>query len=112
MVDNYNDDVASGQQSQAALCGSSSAPGCSAVGIRQVWIGELPPEVGPEGTRLVVLLENKRWLSVLLDQPMDNIELAKRLRNLADGITQNPSRQGTPHKRRPLDGVVQPEDSK
>lgn len=84
---------ASNSPSPATSCGSYPATVCSAVKVDRVWIGELPPEIGPAGNRLIVLLADKRWLSVDIDLQMDNIELAKSLRLLADGITQNPTRE-------------------
>ena len=54
--------------------------------VNQVFITELPPEFGPDGERLVVLLENGRCETILIEQPLDTEHLADLLTHLANAI--------------------------
>lgn len=38
--------------------------------ITEIKIGELPPEIGPAGKRLIVVVDNKYYESVLVGNPM------------------------------------------
>lgn len=54
--------------------------------VTQVWIGELPPEFGSAGKRLVVFMNTGRYEDILVATPMDVNTLANYLRNLADRL--------------------------
>ena len=54
--------------------------------VRSVFIGEIPPEMGPSGKRIIVVLENGRYESILIAKPINAWQLADGLRVLADTI--------------------------
>jgi hypothetical protein len=53
------------------------------VQVKEIYSGELPPEVGPPGKRLIVVLENGRFDTVLIEKPLSNIMLSNCLKQLA-----------------------------
>lgn len=50
--------------------------------IKAIRIDELPPELGPPGERLIVLLANGRYETMLVEQPISMEVLTKRLIDL------------------------------
>ena len=54
--------------------------------VEKVYVGTLPPEVGPDGLRLIAMLENGRYETVLIDKPLEASSFAHYLRKMADNI--------------------------
>lgn len=54
--------------------------------INKIYVGVIPPEMGPPGERLIVITDNSQWESILVEKPMTNDALAARLEQLADKL--------------------------
>lgn len=55
--------------------------------IKKIYIGQLPPEVGQPGEKLIVLLDNGRYESILIEGKISAYVLADQLRILSVRIT-------------------------
>lgn len=51
--------------------------------IKAIDVTTLPPEAGPPGERLVILTEDGRYQTILIEQPITTYMLAERLEELA-----------------------------
>ena len=54
--------------------------------VKKIYIGELPPEVGPPGERLIILFENGIYESILIEGNISAYVLSNELTMLAERI--------------------------